>query len=419
MNRNEQPRQLVDHLFRREAGKMIAVLTRIFGIANLELAEDVVQEAFLKALHSWKFNQLPDNPAGWLMTVAKNKALDVLRRQQKSVLVSDEVAEQLLSGTALAIDQLFLDHEMADSQLRMVFTCCNPALHIEDQVAFTLKTISGFGIKEIARALVSNEEVVRKRLYRAKEHIRKEQVTFGIPGGAELQERLAAVHTVLYLLFNEGYNSFKADELIRHDLCAEAMYLCKILSEHQAGKSPATDALLALMCLQACRFNSRTGENGAITLLQYQDRSQWDKALMNMGFYYLNRSSSGETLSVYHIESAIAAEHCMAASFADTDWKRVLQLYDLLWQHKPAPAVQLNRAVVLAQLDDVAGAIRHVLSIPNIEGLLKHHYLYNAVLGDFYLKAGRIPEGRDCLQRAMELTPSQAEKALLAEKLKA
>ncbi|HWK06371.1 MAG TPA: sigma-70 family RNA polymerase sigma factor [Puia sp.] len=413
----ESPQQLVDHLFRHEAGKMIAVLTRIFGIHNLELVEDTVQETFLKALQAWKYHQIPDNPSGWLMQVARNKTIDLIRRRQKLSGISEELAFRLQSDAEHTIEQFFLDTEIADSQLRMIFTCCHPALNPEDQIALTLKTVSGLGVQEIAKALVSNETTIQKRLYRAKEYIKKHSIRFEIPVGLSLQDRLDSVYTVLYLLFNEGYNSVKADELIRYDLCAEAMRLCKLLEEHRVGSVPPTFALLSLMCFQASRFNSRIGDDNTIILLQQQDRSKWDQELIRMGYYYLNRSSSGNVLSVYHIESAIAAVHCLAPDFESTNWSSLLRLYDCLLEQKPIPVVQLNRAILLAQLKDLPTAIDTILDIPGIEELLKHHYIFSAVLGDLYGKAGNAGEARRHLLKAHELTTSLAEKKLLWEKL--
>lgn len=396
---------------------MIAVLTRIFGIHNLELVEDTVQETFLKALQVWKFQSIPDNPSGWLMQVARNRTIDLIRRQQKLADISDELRHKLQSDTEQAIQQFFLDTEIADSQLRMIFTCCHPALNPEDQIALTLKTVSGFSVPEIAKALVSNDATIQKRLYRAKEYIREHAIRFEIPAGELLNERIETVHTVLYLLFNEGYNSSKADELIRHDLCGEAMRLCKLLSEHRVGNTPPTFALLSLMCFQASRFDSRIGDDNTIILLEHQDRSQWNQELIRRGYYYLNLSSAGTQLSIYHIESAIAAEHCLAPDFSSTNWGSMLKLYDYLLEYKPIPIVQLNRAILLAQLDQLETAIDTILDIPGIAQLLKHHYIYNAVLGDLYGKAGNIPEARRLLEKARELTPSLAEKKLLQNKL--
>jgi RNA polymerase sigma-70 factor (ECF subfamily) len=414
---NDSSQQIVDHLFRHESGKMIAVLTRIFGIHNLEMAEDVVQEAFLKATQVWKF-ELPDNPSAWLMKVAKNKALDVIRRQQNFRLYSQEVATRLQSEAESTIDHFFHDDEISDSQLRMIFTCCHPSLKEEDQVALTLKTISGFGPREIAKAFLTNEETIQKRLYRARQFIKEENIEFEIPAGKDLNRRLETVHAVLYLLFNEGYNSTKADELIQYDLCAEAMRLCKILVEHRSITSASSPALLSLMCFHAARFNSRLDENNAIVLLSQQDRTKWNEELIRIGSYYLNLSSQGNTLSVYHIESAIAAEHSATKNFEDTNWKRLLQLYDLLLRLKPSPTVTLNRAVVLAEMGNVNKAIETILSLPKIDQLLASHYIYSAVLGDLYKRANDPDKATEYLLEAFNLTTSAPEKKLITDKLK-
>jgi RNA polymerase sigma factor (sigma-70 family) len=408
--------QIVDHLFRHESGKMIAVLTRVFGIHNLEMAEDVVQEAFLKATQVWKF-EMPDNPSAWLLKVAKNKALDLVRRQQNFRQYSHEVAIRLQQEAENTVDQFFHDAEISDSQLRLVFTCCHPLLKEEDQVAFTLKTVSGFGVWEIAKALLTNEETIQKRLYRAKQFIRDKTIEFEIPVGRDLNKRLETVHSVLYLLFNEGYNSTKADELIQYDLCAEAMRLCKILTEHPSVKSSASPALLSLMCFHAARFGSRLDENDSIVLLSNQDRSKWNKELIKIGSHYLNLSSQGNELSIYHIESAIAAEHSLSDTFENTNWERLLQLYDLLLKVKPSPMIELNRAVVLAQVGQPGAAIGIIHSIPKINQLLDSHYIYSAVLGDLYKQVNDREKATEYLLEAFRLTTSDAEKKLITKKL--
>jgi len=407
--------ELVDHLFRHEAGKMIAVLTRIFGVHQIDLAEDVVQESFLKALQSWKYGQLPSNPSAWLMQVAKNRVIDILRHKKKESIGLPD-SSQLLEDTS--ISEFFHTDEIADSQLRMIFTCVHDSLKEEDQLAFILKTISGFSVQEIAKALVTNEATIQKRLYRAKEFIRKEKIEFEIPAGPALTSRLEVVHTLLYLLFNEGYNSGKADELIRKDLCGEAMRLCKALIEHRICSTPTGFALLSLMCFHAARFESRLSDDNSIILLPYQDRKKWNEELIRMGYHYLNYSAAGEEISVYHLESAIAAEHCLAKTFADTNWNRLLELYDMLLQMKPFPTVKLNRAVVLAEMGELQKAIDAILSIDKIESLLKEQYIYSAVLGDLYKRLSNEMKAKEFLEKAFGLTTSQAEKNLLEQKIR-
>ena len=410
---------LVDHLFRHEAGKMIAVLTRLFGMHNLSMAEDVVQDAFLKATQTWKFKTVPDNPSGWLMQVAKNKALDILRRKNVADHYSAELSTQLQEATDNYVDQVFLDTEIEDSQLQLIFACCHPSLKEEDKVALTLKTVSGFGVKEIAKALLTQEETIQKRVYRAKQFIQQNNIVLEIPAGKALQQRLDTVHTVLYLIFNEGYNASKSDELIRKDICAEAMRLCLLLCEHKTVTHPASFALLALMCFQASRFESRLDKNNTIILLQQQDRSLWNHELIDRGYYYLNKSSSGENITVYHIESAIAAEHCLAKNFASTNFQRLLHLYDMLWQMKPTPVVQMNKAIVLSYSGKPKEAIELMNSIRGIELLLKTQYMFNAVLGELYIKNNQPQQATDYLEKALQLTQSDAEKKLLKEKINA
>jgi RNA polymerase sigma factor (sigma-70 family) len=410
-------KNLVDHLFRHESGKMIAVLTRIFGMHNMEMVEDVVQEAFLRAIQTWTYNQLPENPSGWLMQVARNRAIDIIRRQQNFQHYSREMAHQLQYETENTVTQFFSDTEIADSQLRMMFACSHPSLKEEDQVAFTLKTVSGFGVTEISHALMTNEATVQKRLYRAKQFLKENNIALEIPAGNELTERLDIVYTVLYLLFNEGYNSSKADELIRKDLCAEAMRLCFLLSEHKTGNRPATFALLALMCFHASRFESRVDEDNSIILLQHQDRNSWNKELISQGYQFLHHSSQGEQLTVYHLESAIAAEHCLAVTFEDTNWPRMLKLYDLLLIEKRTPMVILNRAIVLARMQQVPVAIQEIWNIDGIDTLLPTQYIFSAVLGDLYLQLGEEHNAKKFLQQAHDLTTSLAEKKLIREKM--
>jgi RNA polymerase sigma-70 factor (ECF subfamily) len=299
----------------------------------------------------------------------------------------------------------------------MIFACCHPALNADDQLAFTLKTVSGFSVAEISRALQTNEPAIQKRLYRARKYLQDNQIQLEIPAGKSLDLRLDTVHTVLYLIFNEGYNSTESEQLIRKDLCAEAMRLCKLLSEHRWGKKPSSFALLSLMCFQASRFESRVDENHEIILLSDQDRNKWDKQLIALGYHYLSRASEGEALSIFHLEAAIAAEHCLSLSFKETNWERMLGLYDLLLERKPSPLVKLNRSVVLAQTGRVEIAIRDILSMEGIEKLLDTQYMYPAVLGDLYLQAGQPEKARDLLGKAYTLTGSQAEKKLIASKL--
>lgn len=393
---------------------MVAVLTRIFGIGQLDLVEDVVQESFYRALQTWKYHSLPDNPSAWLMQVAKNRALDILRIQQNRQRLHRE--KMPIAADSATLNELFHEQEISDSQLRLMFACCHPALKIEDQLAFMLKTLSGFGSREIAKALLTSNDVIKKRLQRARQRILEEGLQFDIPAGADLRPRLEVVLTGLYLLFNEGYNSSKADELIRKDLCAEAMRLTKVVVDHPITASSAAAALLALMCYHAARFDSRLTADQQIILLPRQDRSAWDQQLIAIGHHYLRQGVRKQPISYYQLEAAIAAQHCIAPDFDATNWERVLKLYDLLYEIKPYPVVLLNRVVVLIQIGDLDEAHRQLFSPPAYQ-LKDKHYLFHAVAAELYNRLQRPQDTTQHLQRALALVETEAEKALIEQRL--
>jgi len=409
-----EPKQLVDHLFRHEAGRLASVLTRILGFDRLELAEDIVQDAMLQALHSWPFQGVPDNPSAWLYRVAKHKALDVVRRENLFRHISHELMADYRSGSAESlVDQYFSEDEINDSQLRMLFACCSPVIALESQITVCLKILCGLSVKEIAGAFLTVPDTIEKRLYRAKEKIRAEGPRLEVPTGLQLSVRLTTVLRSLYLLFNEGYNSLHPDQLIRQDLCAEAMRLCVLLTENPRTAAPIVSALLALMCFQAARFDARTDEAGAIVLLPDQDRSRWNRELIQKGRLYLDRSAEGDRLSTYHIEAGIAMLHCTAPSYADTEWPTVLHYYDLLLAQTPSPVVALHRAVALAE---VSGPLAALLEVSMLSGLDTNHY-YHAILGDLYVRNAQPEPARQHYRRAWQLTPSSAERELLTRKL--
>jgi RNA polymerase sigma-70 factor (ECF subfamily) len=265
--------------------------------------------------------------------------------------------------------------------------------------------------------LLTNETTIQKRLHRAKAFLKSNSIILEIPAGDALKKRLDMVHTSLYLLFNEGYNSITVNELIRRDLCAEAMRCCKLLTEHTATQQPSSFALLSLMCFHAARFDSRIDENDNIILLQQQDRTKWDHELINVGIIYLNQSSAGHELSLYHIESAIAAEHCLAATFDQTNWTRLLKLYDHLCEVNPTPVVQLNKAVVQAQTGEVETALQAILSIQGIEKLIRTDHIYSSVLGELYKRLSNTVKAKEYLLHAHDLTPSLPEKRLIQKKI--
>lgn len=414
----ENVNKLADHLFRHEAGKMVAVLTRIFGLPNIEIAEDIVQDAFAQALKEWTF-KTPHNPSAWLMMTAKNKAIDILRRERFQKNYKEKAAYELHSefSSIPIIENLFMQNEIKDSQLRMVFACCHPSLSYTDQIAFTLKICSGFSVDEIAAALLSNSEKIKKRIQRARKFISEKNILFDIPVGIELKKRLDAVLHAIYLLFNEGYNSGNKSDLIRKDLCEEAIRLALMLADNDYIKQPKCFALVALMSLLASRFESRLDKNGEIILLEEQNRKKWNSELIKIGLFYLNKSSEGNEITDYHIEAAIVAEHSIAKNFKETNWKRILHLYDLLGKINPSPVVLLNRAIVVGKISGAKEAIKEINSIPELEKFIKSNYLFSAVLGELYSQMGNKTEAKIYFEVAISLTNSNAEKKLIQKKI--
>lgn len=407
------PEQLVEHFFRHEAGRLTAWLARLLGFAQLETAEDIVQDTLVQALRAWRLRGVPANPSAWLYQVARRRALDVLRHEQRKLRLDDDLKRHTEEAEPPPV--ALLAGELADSQLRMLFACCHPALPAEAQVAMCLKMLCGLSVAEIAQAFLTSEETITKRLYRAKEKVRAGAIELAVPQGAALAGRLDAVLHALYLLFNAGYNSSHSNELIQQDLCAEAMRLTLLLTGQPPTAVPRTWALLALMCLQASRFDARTTADGAIVLLPDQDRGQWHGALITRGMNYLARAAEGNSLSEYHLEAAIAYEHCRAPTFADTDWPLIRYFYDLLWDLNPSPVVALHRAVVIAHESGPAAGLAAVLAIAGLD----RHYLYHAVRGELLARLGQVDAARDQWLEARLLTPSPAERELLDQKMRA
>ncbi|MDH3648138.1 MAG: sigma-70 family RNA polymerase sigma factor [Saprospiraceae bacterium] len=405
--------ELADHLFRHEYGKMVAVLSRIFGFENPELIEDVIQDAFVTALQTWKYNATPRNPSAWLMQVAKRKAIDILRRNQ---LHQTTIDQHLALPVDLTIDSFFHEDEIADNQLRLIFACCHPALKEADQIALTLKMISGFGIREIAQALLTTVDAIKARLSRARKFIRREEIPLEIPTGKSLDERIFTVLTVLYLIFNEGYYSTQHEQIIRRDLCDEALRLTKQLCAHKRGDQPPVHALIALMSYHASRLTSRTDTQGNTVLLPDQDRSLWDQDLISQGHIHLQLASRTKPFGNYHIEAAIAAQHCLAPSFAETDWQTLLSLYDVLYTMKKSSQILLNKVVVLMQLKEYDHAQHLLLQLTSD---LDQTVMFHSVFASLEMDVGHAAEAENHLKKAIQLSTSPLQKAFLEEKLSA
>lgn len=408
--------RLVEHLFRQESGKMIATLTRIFGFEHLSLAEDVVQESLVRALQSWPFYGVPENPAAWLMRASRNLALDVVRRQKVFRDKEPEIVRLMDRESPPPDAVVFPEQQIADDTLRMMFVCCHPVIAQADQVALALKTLCGFSVVEIARAFLTSEAAIAKRLTRAKQKIRDAKIPFEIPTGQELEPRLEGVLQSLYLLFNEGYKASTGDKLVREDLCAEAIRIMELLAKHPAGNTPKTHALLALMLLNAARIAARMDDEGNLLRLQEQDRTRWHQPMIARGMFYLAQSAAGGEISDYHLQAGIAACHCAARDYASTDWPQILSLYDRLAEFDDSPVVALNRAVALAEVRGPQAGIEAVNAIQNLQSL-ESYYLLHAVLGEFESRLNHAQAAASHFRKSLQLAEIKSEQAFLAKRL--
>ena len=409
------PSLVADDLFRSEGARLVATLAAHLGTHRLQLAEDAVQEALVRALQTWPYRGIPGNPAAWLAQAAKNLALDALRREQTWQRKEAQItAEQ---ERWLTRDEPADETHLADDTLRMLFVCFHPQLSIEAQLALALRTVCGMSPAEIGAAFLTSEAAIAKRLVRARQLIRDLRLPFAVPDAAELPQRLDGVLAALYLLFNEGYKASSGDRLIREEFCHEAIRLTRLLAAHPATALPSTKALLALMCLNAARLKARISAEGEIVRLHHQDRSQWDVSLIEAGILALGAASSGETISPYHLEAGIAACHCLAADESSTDWPRILSFYDQLLLLKPTPVVAMNRSVALARVHGPAEGLKALENIPNRVSLEAQH-LYHAIRASFIAKLGQPEAARAAYQRAADLAPCDAERAFLQSQAK-
>jgi RNA polymerase sigma-70 factor (ECF subfamily) len=410
---------LDEHLFRRESGRMVAALTRLFGVHNLAMAEDVVQDAFCRALEVWKVRGVPDNPSAWLMATAKNRALDVIRRERTARTFAPEVGRLLESEwtSAPVVDEAFAAPAIRDEQLRMMFSCCHPRLPEEARVALILNILCGFGANEIASAFLTGRAAVEKRISRGKKVLAGSKRLFDL-ADAEFTSRLSAVRRALYLLFNEGYHGASAESAVRVELCREAMRLTALLREHPPAAAPETNALAALMCLHAARLPARLDAGGDLSPLLDQDRSRWDAGLVAEGLALLERSAAGSELTAYHIEAAIAAAHASASSVDETDWESIVSLYDRLMSVAPSPVVALNRAIAVAQRD---GAERGLEELHAIDGRdrLRRYPFYPAAMGELELRRGDHEAARKHFSAALALARNATERRFLQKRVRA
>lgn len=410
--------QVVEHLFRHESAKMVATLTRIFGLEHLQLAEDVVQEALARALQTWPFYGVPQNPAAWILRASRNLALDVVRRQKVFRDKEPEIIRRMDRPAPSPDETVLSESEITDDRLRMMFACCHPQIPSDAQAALALKTLCGFSIAEISRAFLTTEAAIAKRLTRAGQKIREARIPFEIPAAHELSQRLDGVWQTLYLLFNEGYKTSTGDQLVREELCHEAIRLAALLAQHPAGNRPATHALLALMLLTGARLPSRTDEDGNLLRLREQDRSRWDQAMIARGMFHLAQSASGDEMTQYHLQAGIAACHATARDYPGTDWRHILSLYDYLVQYDDSPVIALNRAVAVANVHGPQAGMDAVAAIRNREKL-DSYYLFYAVLGDFEEQMDDPLAAAGYFRKSLQLAGSKSEQAFLLKRFRA
>ncbi len=408
---------LHEHFFRHEAGRLVAALTRVFGVQNLALAEDVAQDAFCRALEVWRVRGVPANPSAWLVATAKNRAIDRIRRERRARAFAPELGWTLAMEWTLAplVDEAFAAHAIRDEQLRMMFSCCHPRLPEPAQLALVLNVLCGFGAAEIAGALLTTAAAVEKRIERGKEILAGDARLFDLADAA-FPPRLGTVQRALYLLFNEGYHGASAELPVRGELCAEAMRLTALLREHPPAATPATHALAALMCLHAARIPARVDAAGDLSALVEQDRSRWDQSLASEGLALLEQSAAGDEVSAYHVEAAIAAVHASASSVEATDWGAIVSLYDRLLSIAPSPVVALNRAIAVAQREGPERGLAEIDAIADRERLAAYPF-YAAARGELELRRGDRAAARRHWLAALSLARSDGERRFVTRRL--
>ncbi len=407
-----QPAQLVEHFFRHEKGRLHGALVRLLGVHNLSLAEDVAQEAMLRALRTWSMGGVPANPSAWITQVAMNLARDALRHRKMATGKEAAIIthhEQMTATPAAAWEAA---QEIRDDALRLMFVCAHPAIAPDAQVILALKILCGFSTGEIARAFLATEAAIEKQLTRTKQRIAEAGIGFELPEGENLAPRLDGVLAAIYLLFNEGYKASSGDRLLREDLCQEAIRLASLLITHPAGRAPRSHALLALMLLTAARFPARIDEHGELLRLDDQDRTKWDQQLIAQGLMHLGHAAQGTEISEYHLQAGIAALHCLAPDYGSTDWEKILLHYDELMRLKPSPIVALNRAVAVAHLHGPQAGLDAIAEIPQRDKLEGHYLLYT-VTGELHWRLKNHQAAAWNFRKALSLAQVGPEQAYL------
>ena len=407
------------HLFRHEFGRLVSVLGRVFGVRNLAICEDIAQETLCRALEVWKLEGVPNDPHAWLTTAAKNRAIDSLRRERTRNLALPELARYVESEWTLVpmVSQLFEGDPHRGDELAMMFTLAQPRLPEASRIALILRVLCGFSIDEIASALLASPDSIEKRIQRGRALLGDSLAPVSLES-PEIEARFEVVQTAIYLLFNEGYHSASPSNVVREDLCREAMRLSLLLAEHPRTSRPSSLALAALLFLHAARLPGRRDEHGALLPFVDQDRSQWDTGLVRVGLELLDRGAAGDDISTYHLEAAIAAHHALAPSVRDTPWQAIARLYDALFARAPSPIIALNRAIALGQAFGAETGSDALVAIRTNDELARYPFL-DAALGEFALRLGHLDDAKTHFERAHALARNAAERAFLRARVDA
>jgi RNA polymerase sigma-70 factor (ECF subfamily) len=411
----EQIRELLDSLYRVDSGRILATLIRLLG--DLDLAEEAMHEAFAAALSLWPQSGVPGNPRPWLISTARFKAIDTLRRRARFDASQDELVRYLEAQSSAAErsnEEDHLEDGFEDDRLRLIFTCCHPSLAPEARVALTLREVCGLTTEEIAKAFLITPRTLAQRIVRAKAKIRETPIPYEVPTPQELPERLGAVLHVIYLVFNEGYSAAAGAEVTRSELTGEAIRLGRLLTELQP--EPEVIGLLSLMLLQESRHAARTSPTGELILLEHQDRSLWNREQIAEGLALLEKALKSRRFGSYTLQAAIAAVHAEAESVAATDWRQIVALYDQLLRIQPSPVVQLNRAVAIAMCDGPEAGLAHIDAVLE-QGELANYYLAHSARADLCRRLGRIPEARASYEKALALARQEPERRFLVRRL--
>ena len=411
---NPNSNEIIEHIFRHEYGKIVAILVHKFSPSNIEKIEDAVQDALLKAMQVWAYKSIPHNPTAWLLKVANNNLIDILRRDKKSLL---QESDSLFDTIKMKEDDIFLNNTINDSQLKMIFACCNPALSTEYQIILSLKLIGGFSNKEISKALLKKEDTVAKSFTRAKQQLKKCVKTLDIPVEMGLNSRVNVVLKVIYLLFSEGYKASSGENILKKDICFEAIRLALLLLENKSTTTKQAHALIALMCFHTSRFEARVNDNNELVDLEHQDRSKYDRELITFGIQHFGHATETDDVPVqYFLQAAISYYHCVASDFNSTNWGGILNLYNHELKYQYSPIIELNRLVPYYKL---YGAKKGLVELERFEkspNALKNALFYS-IKAELYKELNDKENSRKALDQAINLTDNEMQKKHLNKKL--